>query len=43
VDLLGLSRVSFVVPLLNIYKELTDMVYIPKLGSCAFVDMNVSV
>jgi hypothetical protein len=43
VDLLGLSRVSFVVLLFNTYKELTDMVYIPKLGFCAFVDTNVSV
>jgi hypothetical protein len=29
--------------LFNIYKWLTDMVYIPKLGFCAFVDTNVSV
>ncbi len=36
-------HVSFVVLLFHIYQELTDIVYIPKLGFCAIVDMNVSV
>ena len=29
--------------LFNTYKELTDVVYIPKLGFCAFIDLNVFV